>query len=176
LYKTDGKKPSEEKDGFFMPANPRIIEFEKAAKAKLRSLRKEIKEQVIKEQKYGMLTPIEYSHHSFTHQYWKFQCDCGNTAVLSLSSVQRGGSVSCGCYRRRNIVIDKGVDITGTKYGMLTAVKHNYRKKAAHYWVFKCDCGVCVNRDMALVINGSVISCGCVKVDESELTYSLLSS
>lgn len=34
------------------------------------------------------------------------------------------------------------LDITGNKYGNLTAVRYSHTgKNYMHYWIFKCDCG-----------------------------------
>lgn len=37
---------------------------------------------------------------SSEHAYWWCRCDCGTEFPTSISSVIRGKTVSCGCYRR----------------------------------------------------------------------------
>lgn len=56
------------------------------------------------------------------------------------------------------------IDITGNKYGMLTALYPSHvtgDTKPKSFWVFRCKCGTekIIRKDG--VIGGSVISCGC---------------
>lgn len=62
----------------------------------------------------------------------------------------------------------KSIDITGKKFGHLTAVRfdHVHTKPSgqkAHYWLFKCDCGKETITLKNSVKNGMIISCGCKK-------------
>ena len=50
---------------------------------------------------FGRLTTIKYSHMSKNSaQYWECLCSCGNTKVIARSSLLRGISISCGCFKR----------------------------------------------------------------------------
>jgi 5-methylcytosine-specific restriction endonuclease McrA len=56
---------------------------------------------------YGRLTVvrqapkrIKKSGQSDPHAYWICQCSCGNSAIVSGSSLRTGNSTSCGCRRR----------------------------------------------------------------------------
>lgn len=51
-------------------------------------------------------------------------------------------------------------DITGQKFGRLIAVAP---AEEARSWLFKCDCGVEVTRDLFNVVRGRTTSCGCLK-------------
>lgn len=58
----------------------------------------------------------------------------------------------------------KTKDITGIKFGKLTAIKRvgrdrNYRS----IWYFSCDCGGNKTVDSHRVINGTTRSCGCIR-------------
>ena len=60
------------------------------------------------------------------------------------------------------------VDITGNKYGRLTAVKELKRKVAGrnrYYWQCVCDCGgsIAVMRDS--LVSGATKSCGCLAAE-----------
>jgi hypothetical protein len=57
------------------------------------------------ELKYGMLTPVAYSHYKRnpSNQYWEFLCDCGNYKISSLGDVKRGKINSCGCIRKKQL-------------------------------------------------------------------------
>lgn len=55
----------------------------------------------------------------------------------------------------------KTKDITGMKFGMLTAIRFNHKNKNGYYWLFRCDCG---NEKVILknhVVRGKIKSCGC---------------
>lgn len=68
------------------------------------------------------------------------------------------------------------INITGDRYGMLTAVVFVERKNCHNFWLCKCDCGVeCVKTSNALR-SGRVKSCGCSRgefVRQSKLTHGM---
>lgn len=55
--------------------------------------------------------------------------------------------------------MSKSIDITGSKYGMLTALHPSTTEK--YKWVWKCDCGVIKTAGASAIKKGVVISCGC---------------
>ena len=55
----------------------------------------------------------------------------------------------------------KYIDITGHKFGRLTAVRFSHIKKGHYYWLFKCDCGKEVITTKGDVVDGRIKSCGC---------------
>ena len=63
-------------------------------------------------------------------------------------------------------------NITGIKYGKLTAVKFDHANKAKHYWLYKCDCGNDKVAGKADVTFGNVRSCGCLFF-EKKVTHGL---
>lgn len=56
-------------------------------------------------------------------------------------------------------------DISGVKFGRLTAVSFNRRENGYTYWNYKCDCGNEVIRASYHVNRGSTRSCGCLNKD-----------
>jgi hypothetical protein len=52
-------------------------------------------------QKFNKLTAVRYSHHKNSKSFWLFLCDCGNESIVSKSSVTTGGTISCGCARKK---------------------------------------------------------------------------
>ena len=57
----------------------------------------------------------------------------------------------------------KMIDITGKKFGKLTAIKVHHKSTYGHYfWEFKCDCGNSKVIDANHVKKGSTKSCGCI--------------
>lgn len=58
----------------------------------------------------------------------------------------------------------KSLDITGNKYGNLTAIRYSHTgKNYMQYWVFKCDCGNEIITRKTSVISGHCKSCGCLQ-------------
>lgn len=58
----------------------------------------------------------------------------------------------------------KLIDLTGKKFGRLTAIKRdeNISSKKGAYWICKCNCGNEKSIKSASLINGSTKSCGCL--------------
>ena len=53
------------------------------------------------------------------------------------------------------------LDISGDRYGMLTAIKMHHKDKWSEYWECICDCGKEVIRAKATLQKGLSTSCGC---------------
>lgn len=53
-------------------------------------------------QKFGRLTVIDRFHTNKHHTMWLCECDCGNQCVVQGTSLKRGNTTSCGCYKREN--------------------------------------------------------------------------
>ena len=62
----------------------------------------------------------------------------------------------------------KPKDITGNKYGRLTAIARTENRAAnqSYKWIFRCDCGVEKELESGNVIKGSTVSCGCVAKEQ----------
>lgn len=64
------------------------------------------------------------------------------------------------------------VDITGQKFGRLTALKFAHAKlkwnRKSHYWIFKCSCGNNKIIRKSYAIFGMTKSCGCLKKEMFE--------
>ena len=59
------------------------------------------------------------------------------------------------------------IDITGNRYGRLTAIRCAYSKNGRQFWDFQCDCGsVCTIRK-ANATTGKTKSCGCLSREMS---------
>ena len=56
-------------------------------------------------------------------------------------------------------------DITGQKFGRLTAIEFIERKNNSTYWLFECDCGNKVVKNTRNVGKG-ILSCGCLKKEQ----------
>jgi hypothetical protein len=92
---------------------------------------------------------------------WRCICDCGNECVKTtqqLASVLMGehSTISCGCNRNR------GADLTGIRFGRLTAVKRTNAHGNA-MWFCECDCGATCATYATYLLSGKKKSCGCLE-------------
>lgn len=98
---------------------------------------------------------------------WNCKCDCGKDCIVPASTFRRSVCPSCGCKKGEHISESKIKDITGERFGRLTAVRVaelKQRNNGRHrvMWECKCDCGnTCVVVRDAL-ISGDTLSCGCL--------------
>lgn len=106
---------------------------------------------------------------------WVCKCDCGNIVTVRQGKLTQGRTKSCGCYRKE--VTSKRVtkDLTGKKFGLLTAIEPvGYEgrdgTKEYHVWLCKCDCGNYKLVRSNYLLSGDVKSCGClVSAGEQEI-------
>lgn len=61
--------------------------------------------------------------------------------------------------------IGKFRDITGQKFGRLTAIRLEYRKNNKQYWLCKCTCRKEKIIDKSHLMGGRIKSCGCIKTE-----------
>lgn len=72
-------------------------------------------------ERFGKLVVIEYSHNNKSHnKVWKCECDCGNEAFATTTSLKQGKVTSCKCnqYKKGEDVYNYTgyKDITGAKW------------------------------------------------------------
>lgn len=112
----------------------------------------------LKGQKFGRLRALKLiGSESSRKAQWECRCDCGNRCKVLCSNLVSGHTRSCGCLRGR-----PRKDITGQKFGRLTAIKIiGKNKKGGMVWECQCGCG---NKHMVALdhlMQGNVTSCGC---------------
>lgn len=108
----------------------------------------------------GYLKVIErYPNNKEQKATWRCECTaCGNKNVIMTGKQLRKPSKlkSCGCLH------GKARDITGMKFGKLTAIKRvgtadNYRS----IWLCQCECGKTKEVIISYLFSGKTSSCGC---------------
>ena len=89
---------------------------------------------------------------------WICKCECGNIAYFTPQEWAQNKPASCGCFKRRK-------DITGNRYGMLTAISPTGEidQSGNAYWNCKCDCGNTIVVSLRNLRNKQTKSCGCLK-------------
>lgn len=96
---------------------------------------------------------------------WECRCGCGNIAIVSSQKLRNGHTTSCGCNKQSN----KGgrfSDLTGRKFGRLTVLKYldlHERTDKRKCWLCQCECGEIKSFAANKLINGTTLSCGCLK-------------
>lgn len=92
---------------------------------------------------------------------WRCQCDCGGEILLDTRTLQRGTVRDCGCETR---VKPGQRDITGQRFGRLTALyPTGARSKGGRLiWHCQCDCGGQVDVPLNQLRSGYRKSCGCL--------------
>lgn len=92
---------------------------------------------------------------------WKCQCDCGKIKEVATASLTAGDVKSCGCLLLESHLID----ITGQKFGKLTALYYIPEKSK---WHCKCDCGQEKDIKSYHLRSGAIQSCGCINYSIGE--------
>jgi hypothetical protein len=114
-------------------------------------------------QVFGHLTVIELDEEKTRQRrstHWLCRCVCGQTCSPYVGNLRRGSATSCGCARYENSQASRFRDLSGQRFGSLTAVGLASRQGDA-LWECTCDCGeVTVVRGSALG-GGHTTSCGC---------------
>lgn len=105
-------------------------------------------------QRFGKLIALSYDK---KEQKWLCQCDCGNKKLIKSGNL-RGSTNSCGCIKYK--------DLTGQRFGRLTAVKRIGRKEGRDFiWECLCDCSNTINAITRDLTRGAISSCGCLADD-----------
>ncbi|MCQ2355112.1 MAG: hypothetical protein MJ102_08475 [Clostridia bacterium] len=93
---------------------------------------------------------------------WRCRCDCGKEFYTEAGKIRSGKVQSCGCLRN----IKRIKDISGQKYGKLTAIRRLDEKSGTSFlWLCRCDCGNEIKESVGNLTSGQVISCGCAKAE-----------
>lgn len=116
-------------------------------------------------QRFGKLVAIKpLGTNSHRNMVWECQCDCGNTAHVTIGSLLSGNTKSCGCLRNGGVIGGRPLDISGQRFGRLVAIKRVGRDaNRQSLWLCKCDCGKEVVVRMKSLRRGDTKSCGCIQ-------------
>ncbi len=92
---------------------------------------------------------------------WRCTCGCGGSICLDTRTLQRGTVQDCGC---ESVVKPGQRDITGQRFGKLTALYPTDKRGSGGslIWHCKCDCGGEVDASLGQLRSGYRKSCGCL--------------
>lgn len=115
-------------------------------------------------QKFGMLTVIDNAEPLITGKGYKYErflcrCDCGKEKLITKRALTIDRTNSCGCIVGKS----NSKDITGIKFGRLTAVCIHHSIKSGCYWKCICECGNETVVRASSLLSGDTKSCGCLK-------------
>lgn len=99
--------------------------------------------------------------------YWKCQCACGKITEVRGSSLFRGHTQSCGCLQKERTSRARLKDLTGIRFGRLTAVTRSTKRASDGriLWNCICTCGTFVLVPGSNLCTGHTKSCGCLKLE-----------
>ena len=102
--------------------------------------------------------------------YWLCQCDCGNQKVIRHTNLTTGETISCGCYAKEISSQIHTQDLTGQRFGAITALyRLDQKYDNCYIWHCKCDCGEEKDISSGSLISGDTQSCGCIKASIGEI-------
>ena len=112
-------------------------------------------------QTFGYLTALEPTDKRTSGSVvWRCVCVCGKETDVALNNLMWGKVKSCGC---KKIIGPRRKDLTGMKYGKLTALYPTEKRYAGSVvWHCKCDCGGEKDVAAAALGSGHARSCGCL--------------
>ncbi len=99
---------------------------------------------------------------------WLRRCSCGREVVVRALHLKSGKTRSCGC-KKYDTSYNK-YDLTGQRFGRLTALYHvNMENRVkSSYWHCRCDCGKELDVNTESLLRGLTQSCGCWNREQSE--------
>ena len=114
-------------------------------------------------QKFGHLTVLYRTDNHYGRTCWQCRCDCGKEKAVIARDLKAGKVKSCGCLSFQNRRIR--IDLTGQKFGRLTAIEplEKRDRKGSVYWRCRCECGNEVAATEDALVQGTTLSCGCLK-------------
>lgn len=117
-------------------------------------------------QRFGMLEVIDQKREN--NRIWCLcQCDCGNVKWIRSDSLtaKNKPSRSCGCQSRA-----AGDDLTGQKFGRLTAIRPTEKRDSGGsiIWECCCECGNTAEVSQINLKRGTTKSCGCLAKETKE--------
>ena len=129
-------------------------------------------------QRFGRLTVIKEADKYISPQGLKFvqwlcKCDCGNDTIVLSTNLKKGTTKSCGCYNIEQAKKRLFKDLTGQKFGRLTAIKpienhtNSNGKSMMTKWLCRCDCGNECNVQSGNLLSGHTLSCGCYNKEQA---------
>ena len=120
-------------------------------------------------QRFGKLVAVQRLENRNGRTVWLCRCDCGQTKAVQSNNLKSGKVKSCGC-------LSRAMDITGQRFGQLTALYPTTERDQKHsvLWHCRCDCGNEVDISYGNLVYGNYKSCGCLRAENQKRINSRL--
>ena len=105
-------------------------------------------------QKFGKLTCLYRTENNSSGTVWVCKCECGNIKPFAISKLKKRQNPTCGC--------GLSLDLTGQRFGRLTAISKAPSRNGKTYWLCQCDCGNQKEIETCHLKEGTIRSCGCL--------------
>jgi hypothetical protein len=117
--------------------------------------------------RFGRLVVIERTENNYKGKtQYLCECNCGNKKITTGKNLRNGHTISCGCYNLKRVHqmgLNNFKDITGKRFGRLTAIKVVGKIKSNMLWLCQCECGNKTNVASSELLQGKTKSCGCLR-------------
>lgn len=110
---------------------------------------------------FGYLTVVKRTKNNRGGLAWVCRCICGNVVTRDTGLLDSSPNASCGC--KQNVSLRE--DVTGKKFGRLTALYFDESRKPNTHWMCRCDCGKEVSVRLQNLKTGETQSCGCRAIE-----------
>ena len=116
-------------------------------------------------QQFGMLTALSRLPEKENGYFkWDCKCTCGGNISVSTKRLKRGTVTNCGCIPKDNTRNGPlAEDITGKKFGKLTALRRTESKGEKTHWICSCECGRIRSASTSMLKSGRTWHCGCMR-------------
>lgn len=111
----------------------------------------------------GILVKFRSGVDSTNKTTWECVCHCGESFITTGLNLKSGNTKSCGCFRNR----PARKDITGKRFGRITATKIDRVIYGKVWWICQCDCGNQSSVSVSHLISSHTRSCGCLLKEAS---------
>lgn len=114
-------------------------------------------------QRFGKLTALfRLPETENRYHLWECICDCGGRTQVSTKKLKCGIVTNCGCIPKNTRQFGtRAEDITGQRFGKLTAISRVENQNGKTAWLCICDCGKTKVVRTAMLKNGRTYHCGC---------------
>ncbi|WP_090576415.1 HNH endonuclease [Nitrosomonas sp. Nm58] len=117
-------------------------------------------------ERFGRLVVISTCESKKGMSQFNTRCDCGKDVTVTGLYLRKSKNPSCGCYEYENARNRRLINLSGERFGKLTAVERSGKNSSGHtLWLCKCDCGCEKKVSLSSLRSGRTISCGCAKSD-----------
>ncbi|MCC8022676.1 MAG: transcriptional regulator, partial [Clostridiales bacterium] len=125
-------------------------------------------------QEFGALTVTGRAPSQNGRAAWLCRCACGNEITALGRDLRQGRKRSCGC--RSKGPGRTGLDLTGRRFGRLTALEATEKRdgRGSVIWRCRCGCGQEAEVSAGGLLYGSRVSCGCLKREAQRNVHNTL--